>query len=96
MAYVDFKDLSRRVINDKVLRDKAFNNGYQRGNASMVYKFFDKNSSSGTVKSEIISNKELSEELHKIISRKLEKKKSTPTIYRQYFGRRSSRYAIDK
>ena len=92
MAYGDFKNLSRRVINDKVLRDKAFNNGYQRGNASMVYK----NSSSGTVKSEIISNKELSEELHKIISRKLEKKKSTPTIYRQYFGRKSSRYAIDK
>ena len=49
MAYGDFKDLARRTVSDKVLRDKAFNiaknpksNGYQRGPASMVYKFFDK------------------------------------------------------
>ena len=25
MAYVDFKDLKRRTVTDKVLRDKAFN-----------------------------------------------------------------------
>ena len=25
MAYGDFKDLPRRIANDKVLRDKAFN-----------------------------------------------------------------------
>ena len=49
MAYGDFKDLNRRVAADKVLRDEAFNiaknprcDGYQRGLASMVYKFFDK------------------------------------------------------
>ena len=49
MAYGDFKDLVRRTASDKVLRDKAFNiakntkyDGYQRGLASMVYKFFDK------------------------------------------------------
>ena len=49
MAYGDFKDLSRRTINDNVLRDKAFNfaknpkyDGYQLGIASMVYKIFDK------------------------------------------------------
>ena len=48
MAYGDFKDLARRTASDKDLRDKAFNinknwkyNGYQRGLASMVYKFFD-------------------------------------------------------
>ena len=47
MAYGDFKDLARRTAADKVLRDKAFNipkdpkyDGYQRGLASMVYKFF--------------------------------------------------------
>ena len=47
-AYGDFKDLKRRTAAD-VLRDKAFNivknpkyDGYQRGLASMVYKFFDK------------------------------------------------------
>ena len=47
MAYGDFKDLARRTASDKVLRNKAFNivkylkyDGYQRGLASMVYKFF--------------------------------------------------------
>ena len=46
MAYGDFKDLARRTASDKVLRDKAINiakkpkyDGYQRGIASMVYKF---------------------------------------------------------
>ena len=49
MAYGDFKDLKKRTFSDKVLRDKAFNiaknlkyDGYQRGFASTVYKFFDK------------------------------------------------------
>ena len=49
MAYGDFKDLAKRTATDKVLRDKAFkivsdqkHDGYQRGLASMVYKFFDK------------------------------------------------------
>ena len=51
IVYGDFKDLKRRTFSDKVLRDKAFNiaknpkyDGYQRGLASMVYKFFDKKS----------------------------------------------------
>ena len=50
MAYGDFKDLAR-MASHKILRDKAFNiaknlkyDGYQRGLASMVYKFFDKKS----------------------------------------------------
>ena len=49
MAYGDFKELIKRTAADKVLRDKEFNitknpkyDGYQRGLASMVYKFFDK------------------------------------------------------
>ena len=41
----------------------------------MVYKFFDKKSIGGTVKSEIISNKELSEELYRQIIQKLKKRK---------------------
>ena len=49
--------------------------GYQRGLTSMVYKLFDRNTSGGTVKNEIISNKELEEELHKPIIRKFEKRK---------------------
>ena len=51
MAYGDFKDLARRTASDKILKDKAFNiaknpkyDGYQRGLASMVNKFFDKQS----------------------------------------------------
>ena len=49
----------------KVLRDKVFNinknpkyDGYQRGLASVVYKFFDKKTSDETVRNETISNKE--------------------------------------
>ena len=85
MAYGDFKDLPRRAASDKVSDDKAFNinknpryDGYQRGLASMVYKFFDKrssgsNTSGGAVKSEILPNQELAEELHKRFNRKFEK-----------------------
>ena len=47
MAYGKYKDLERRTQLYKVLKEKAFaiaNNakyyGYQRGLASMVYKFF--------------------------------------------------------
>ena len=47
MAYGKEKDLVRRIQSDKVLRDKAFKiasdlkyDGYQRGLASMVYKYF--------------------------------------------------------
>ena len=56
MAYGDFKDLAERTASDKVLKDKAFNiaknfgcDGYQRGFASMVYKFFDKKSAGSAV-----------------------------------------------
>ena len=49
ITYEDCKDLTGRRAADKVLRDKTFNiaknpkyDGYQRGLASMVYKFFDK------------------------------------------------------
>ena len=49
MAYGKWKDLAKRTESDKVLKDNAFKiasdpeyDGYQRGLASMVYKFFDK------------------------------------------------------
>ena len=64
MAYRDFKYLARRTATDKVLRDKSFNiakdpkhDGYQRGLASMVYKFFDKKSKGSGIKNEIKQNK---------------------------------------
>ena len=56
MAYGDLKDLKRRAAADKILRDKAFTiaknpkyDGYQRGLASIVYKFFDKKTKSSGV-----------------------------------------------
>ena len=57
MAYGDFKDLTRRTASNKILCDKAFSipknakyDGYQRGLASMVYTFFDKNTSGRVLK----------------------------------------------
>ena len=47
--------------------------GYQRGLASMVYKFFDKKSSGGTIKSE--PNFQLPNELHKQIIRRIKRRK---------------------
>ena len=51
MAYGYIKDLRRKTASEKILRDKSFNvdknpkfDGCQRGLASMVYIFFDKNS----------------------------------------------------
>ena len=41
----------------------------------MVYKLFDKKFSGSGIKNEIISNKELAEELHKLIIRKFKKGK---------------------
>ena len=41
----------------------------------MVYRFFDKNSSSDTIKSQIMSNHQLAEKLHNLSNRKLVKQK---------------------
>ena len=76
MAYGKSKDLVKRTQSDKVLRDKAFKiasdpkyDGYQKGLASMVYKFFDKKSKgSGIVTNE--PNYQLTNELHTPIIRK--------------------------
>ena len=106
MAYGDFKDLKRRTAADNVLRDKAFNiaknptyDGYQRGLAAMIYKFFDKKTKGSGVtlaNKSIPQNEQLAEELHKPIIRKFKKKRSIFSIQRQYLGCRFSRYAINK
>ena len=56
-AYSDSKDLTKRTAAVKILKNRAFNiakdrkyDGYQRGLASMVYKFFDKKSAGSGVK----------------------------------------------
>ena len=80
------KDLVKRTQSDKALKDKAFKiasdpkyDGYQRGLASMVYKFLDKtsaslNKSSG---SGIVNdpNYQLANKFHKPIIRKFRKRK---------------------
>ena len=64
IAYGDFKYFARRATSDKILRDKAFNiakvlkyDGYQRRFVSMVYKFFDKNTSGEQLKMRISHTK---------------------------------------
>ena len=81
MAYGKSKDLAKRTQSDKVLTDKAFKiasdpkyDGYQRGLASMVYKFFNKKSSgSGVAATE--PNYQLANELHRQIIRKFKRRK---------------------
>ena len=91
IPYGDFKDLARRTASDKVLGDKAFKiasdpkyDGYRRGLASMVYRFFDKKSSgsgrplSSTFRianNEMKQNIQLADELQKPIIRKFKKRK---------------------
>ena len=53
-AYCDSKDLAKRTISDKILKDRAYEiarkcgyDWYQRALASMVYTFFDKKTVAG-------------------------------------------------
>ena len=76
-AYFDSKDLPKRTISDKILKDRAYeiarNRGYdeyQRVLASMVYKFFHKKTGSGTS-----VNEQLAEELHKPVTKKFKRRK---------------------
>ena len=86
MAYGKSKDLIKRTQSDKVLRDKAFKiasdpkyDGYQRGLASMVYKFFDKKSSGSGITE---PNYQLADEIYKPIIRKFRKRK----VYSSFRG----------
>ena len=66
-AHSDSNDLAKRTISDKILKDRAYKiarkrkyDGYQRALATMVYKFFNKNTRLG-----VNVNKKVAEELHK-------------------------------
>ena len=76
-TYADHKDLINRTEADKVLKDKAYDiasnpeyDGYQRGLASMVYKFFDKKSAGSGINTIKSSSSILADELHKLVIRK--------------------------
>ena len=97
-AHANHKDLINTTEADKVLRDKAYDiasnpeyDGYQRGLASMVYKFLDKKSTaepsslermgSGIAKDMTNpSSSILADELHKSVIKKFEKRK----VYSQF------------
>ena len=80
MAYGKSIELAKRTQSDKILSDKVFQimsdpkyDGYQRGLASMVCKFFAKKSSGSGVANE--PNYQLANELHKQIIRKFNRRK---------------------
>ena len=93
-AYADHKDLINRTKPDQVLRDKADDiasnpeyDGYQRGLASMVYKFFDKKSMGSGIKKDTTKSSSLqhsslilADELHKPVIKKFNKRK----VYSQF------------
>ena len=91
-AYSDSKDLTKRTVADKILNNKAFDiakdpkyDGYQRGLGSMVYKFFDSKVSGSGAKL-IPENELLTDELHKPIIRKFEKRKVYSTFKDNIWG----------
>ena len=90
-AYAKYKDVENKLIADDKLKNSAYDiasnpeyDGYQRGLASMVYKFFNSKvvprnktiSSKGTKE----VNNMLAEELHKTVIRKFNKRK----VYSQF------------
>ena len=83
-AYAKYKDRLNRKKSDVVLKNKALKisldpkvNGYQRGLASMVYKFFNERAKGSSIKydKKLDENKRLAEELHQPIIKKFEKRK---------------------
>ena len=77
-AYSDNKELVKRTISDKILRDRAYETArnhnygrYQRALASIVYRFFHKKTGSG-----ISVNEQLPEELHKPVIKRFQRRKA--------------------
>ena len=103
-AYSDSKYLTKRTVADKILKIKAFDiakdpkyDGYQRGLASMVYKFFDSKVSSPDKKSVgsgakhvntklIPQDEQLADELLKPIIRKFKKRKEYSAFKNNIWG----------
>ena len=95
-----YEDVENRLISDQKLRNSAHDiasnpkyDGYQRGLASMVYKFFDskvapldKKTMSGKGTKEV--NKILAEERHKPVIKKFNKRK----VYSQF---RDNKWGVD-
>ena len=88
MTYGDFKDLNSRTAADKVLCVKTFNiaknkkyDKYQPGLASMVFNFFDKKTSGGAIKKEIMQNEELAKNYANQLLENFSKEKYIHRLY---------------
>ena len=93
MAYGDFKDLTRMITSDKILRDKVFNTAknpksdwYQMSVSLMVERFLDKTTSGRDLKKEKMSDQQFSEELHKQSIKKFKKRKVQLTFIDNIWG----------
>ena len=87
VAYGKYKDLNTRTQSGKVLRHEAFEipsnpkyDGYHRGLASTVYRFFEKKSTGSDVS--FMPNQQLANEPHKPIISKFKIRK----VYSSYKG----------
>ena len=92
-AYSNNKDLAKKIISHKTLKDRSYEMsrnrgyyGYQRALASMVYKFFDKETGSGAIatskpgaiatsKAGVSINEQLDKELQKPVTKKFKRRK---------------------
>ena len=83
-AYNKYKDSVNRKQSDIVLKNKALKiatdprvNGYQRGLASLVYKFFNERTKASVInnKGNLFVNSQLAEELHKTIIKNFKRRK---------------------
>ena len=90
-AYAKYKDRLNRKQSDIVLKNKALKiatdprvSGYQRGLASVVYKFFNERTKGSGInnKDNLLVNSQLAEELHKPIIKNFKRRK----VYSSFKG----------
>ena len=92
-AYAKYKDRLNRKQSDIVLKNKALKiatdprvNGYQRGLASMVYKFFNERTKSINLQANSLNNEVLAEELHKPIIKNFKRRKVYSSFKNNIWG----------
>ena len=94
-AYAKYKDTANRRQSDIVLKNKALKiatdhrvNGYQRGLASMVYKFFNERTKESGInnKGNLLVNSQLAKELHKPIINNFKRRKIYSTFKDNIWG----------
>ena len=84
-AYSESKDLAKRTISEKILKDRSYEiarnhgyDGYQSALGSMMYKFLHTKTGSWvrmTSKARLSVNEQLAKELHKLVTKKFRRRK---------------------